>query len=149
MALAPWGNRAACREGYSISIMMGTVQGEPTAQALGWAGHAKQGAGSAARDLQNPSLSSELWAWLWLHSLHQGSSEAAGDGSASEDHGAGSQPQTGRDSVPHQGLPPQPSPGCVLWPWGSKISLNPHCFHIVESISFTSRDQVKPKGGTR
>lgn len=106
MALAPGSNRAACREGYSISIVMGTLQGEPTAQALGCAGHTKQGAGSAAWDLQNPSPSPELWAWLWPHSLQQGSSEAAGDGSASEGHGVGSQPQTGRDSVPHQGLPP-------------------------------------------
>lgn len=116
MALTPWGNRAPCREDYSISIVMGTVQGSPQDRHGGWAGHAKQGAGSAARDLQNLSPSPELWAWLWLHSLHQGSSEAAGDGSASEGHGAGSQPQTGRDSVPHQGLPPQPSLGCALWP---------------------------------
>lgn len=55
MALAPWGNRAPCREDYSISIMMGTVQGEPTAQAVGWAGHAKQGAGSAAGTCRTPA----------------------------------------------------------------------------------------------
>lgn len=48
MALAPGGNRAACREGYSISIVMGTVQGEPTAQAL-WVGRTHQARGRVCR----------------------------------------------------------------------------------------------------
>lgn len=45
MALTPWGNRAPCREDYSISIVMGTVQGSPQDRHGGGQGTPSKGQG--------------------------------------------------------------------------------------------------------
>lgn len=134
---------------------MGAGQGEPTTQAWGGQGTPRKGNGILAAGC--PGLAepqTQTWSfgpgsgssWQAQTSMDPlpllGGSEAAGNGSASAGHGAGPQP------TERLRLSPTPGAATPAFSWVCSVALGEQILsefpsfpiHIVEFISFTSRD---------